>query len=398
MFLRASLASLCNASIHDYEVVVVDDASTDASVEIAGELATRVIRVPNRGGPAKARNLGAIAARGEFLVFFDADVRVHPATVDRLVNVLLEEASVAAVFGSYDDQPACAGLVSQFRNLLHHDIHQSSHQEAASFWAGCGAIRRDSFLRLGGFDESYRRPNIEDIDLGRRLHAAGERILLIKDALVTHLKPWTLSSMIRCDFASRGIPWTRLLLQQRFLPNDLNLKYVHRASVGGVLLFVAALLAAGSSAMWLWLAMAMVVGILLSADAWTARGGTPGLFAAALTSLCGIAGFRAAHVGGATQFGLVLLAATIAVNLPFYGRLRRVRGAAFAILAIPLHLVHYGVCGAAFLAGCGLHAREVLFGRQPRRVSERSRPRISEYGSRETALQPAAVELEEHVT
>jgi GT2 family glycosyltransferase len=388
-FLRTSMASLVDASVHDYELIVVDDASTDGGAEIASKTATRLIRVPTRVGPAKARNLGAVAARGDYLVFLDADVRVHPATVDRLVNVLIEQRHVGAVFGSYDDRPACRGLVSQFRNLLHHDIHQSSHEDAISFWAGCGAIKRESFLRIGGFDEGYRRPHIEDIELGYRLHAGGERIVLAKDAQVTHLKSWSLWSMIKCDFASRGIPWTRLLLQKRWMPNDLNLRYVHRVSVLCIGLSVCALIAAGSSAVWMWLAIALVAGILVASDSWTARGGHEGIFAASAATIAILAVVRTWDEGGTALAGLSLMAAAIAVNTPFYARLSRSRGRAFVLLAIPLQIVHYAVCGAAFAAGCGLHAWDLVRGtkRGPSRTrsplveaADSSSPRCSAVG------------------
>ncbi len=355
-FLGACLASLFNTSIRPFEVIVVDDASTDGSRDIAREFATRVICLDERAGPARARNIGAAVARGEYLLFLDADVRVHPESVDRLVNVLVEESDLCAVFGSYDDQPTSPGVVSQFRNLLHRDIHQTSHQDAASFWAGFGAICCDAFAQFRGFDEEYGRPSIEDIELGQRIHGAGGRIALAKEACVTHLKSWSLGSMIRCDFMSRGIPWTRLILQKRCLPNDLNLKHVHRASVAAVYLSLLALFAAGTSGGWLWLAWGVQGLLLLAADRWTTRGGNWTVFAVG-TALVGVAaawlGWR---LGGFVALSVGLVGAAMALNSSFYGRLVHCRGLAFALIAAPLHLIHYTVCGAAFVAGIALHA------------------------------------------
>jgi GT2 family glycosyltransferase len=368
-FLHTSLAPLLNASVHDYELIVVDDASNDRSAAIAREFTTRVICVQRRAGAAAARNVGAAAARGEYLVFLDADVRIQADTVDRLVNVLIEEPHVGAVFGSYDAAPTCPGIVSQFRNLLHHAIHQASREEAVTFWAGCGAIRRELFIRAGGFDERFSRSSVEDIELGYRLRAAGERIVLAKEAQVTHLKPWTLWSMVACDFASRGVPWTRLLLQKRFLPNDLNLKYIHRASVLWIYLSMFALVAAGTTAGWIWVALVLIGIILLAADKWTARRPEGarhcGWFAAAtgvVWVLMCIDGWRC---GGTTLLGVGLLQAIAAANLPFYVRLAHYRGTAFTVLAVPLHLLHYGTCGAALIAGSALHCWDVIRGAIP---------------------------------
>src|SRR5947207_1321887 len=84
---------------------------------------------------------------------------------------------LTALIGSYDESPLSAGFVSQYRNLLHCYTHQNGRREASTFWAGCGAMRRDRFVHHAGFDERYRYPSIEDIELGVRLRQAGERIL-----------------------------------------------------------------------------------------------------------------------------------------------------------------------------------------------------------------------------
>ena len=77
--------------------------------------------------------------------------------------------------------PRLQGVVSQYRNLLHHFVHQHGNSEASTFWAGCGAIRRSVFEEMGGFDEQrFPTPSIEDIELGYRLRQAGHRILLDK--------------------------------------------------------------------------------------------------------------------------------------------------------------------------------------------------------------------------
>ena len=84
-------------------------------------------------------------------------------------------------------------MVSQYRNLLHHFVHQEGNPEASTFWAGCGAVRRAAFDAVAGYDEArFRRPSIEDIELGYRLRRAGYRIRLDRDLQCTHLKRWRL--------------------------------------------------------------------------------------------------------------------------------------------------------------------------------------------------------------
>src|SRR5690606_27163359 len=109
-----------------------------------------VIALEHRGGPARARNRGVQQAQGEIVVFLDADVCAHPDTLARF-DEHFRDSAAAAVMGSYDDSPADPSFVSQFKNLFHHFVHQHSRSEAWTFWAGCGAIRRDIFLASGGF-------------------------------------------------------------------------------------------------------------------------------------------------------------------------------------------------------------------------------------------------------
>jgi hypothetical protein len=114
---------------------------------------------------------------------------------------------------------------------MHCFVHQTGHEQASTFWSGCGAMRRDVFLAHSGFDESYARPAIEDIELGYRLYQAGHRMALDKNLRVKHLKKWTFWNLLKTDILDRGIPWTELILRDRNMPNDLNLQLSQRISV-----------------------------------------------------------------------------------------------------------------------------------------------------------------------
>jgi GT2 family glycosyltransferase len=191
---------------------------------------------PPGSGPAAARNAGAARASADVLAFVDADVVVHADLFVRMREVFAADPGLTAVFGSYDDAPEAPGVVSGFRNLLHHHVHQSSRGPVETFWAGVGAIRREAFARAGGFDERrYPVSSIEDIELGMRLARNGARIELDPRLQGTHLKRWTLASMARTDFARRGVPWVRLLVQRRSAPTMLNLGWRHRASTAAAL-------------------------------------------------------------------------------------------------------------------------------------------------------------------
>ena len=307
----------------DSEIIVVDDSSGDETPDVAGRFTQRVIRLEGGpGGPAYARNRGAEAAEGEFLAFVDADVCVHPGTLEGFVSVLRANPDVGAVFGAYDDRPPATGFVSQYRNLLHHYVHSIHSGEASTFWAGCGAVRRAAFFQCGGFDqERYRRPQIEDIELGHRLRDAGWRILLRPEHQGTHLKRWTLRGGIRTDVWDRGIPWARLLVEDR-----LGMR---------------------------------------------GAGGDPGRHTAlnlgnsekALTVLMGVGLLAAviALVTGGVEWLLVTGVATVGVvvaNAPLLKWFMERRGLAFATAVVPLRILYYSLnAGCVVWVGAELLAR-----------------------------------------
>ncbi|MGP0071934.1 MAG: glycosyltransferase family 2 protein [Bryobacteraceae bacterium] len=220
------------------EVIVVDDGSSDGSIERAAARGVRILKTSGRRGPAVARNIGAQAATGEILFFLDADVCVHSDAIHR-VGTALSDPGVDAVIGSYDDDPSSPDFLSQYKNLMHCFVHQTGASEASTFWSGCGAIRREVFLELSGFDANYARPAIEDIELGYRLREAGRRILLDRDLRARHLKKWTFWGLLKTDIVDRGIPWTELILRDQRMPNDLNLQISQRISVGLVYVILA---------------------------------------------------------------------------------------------------------------------------------------------------------------
>jgi glycosyltransferase involved in cell wall biosynthesis len=220
------------------EVIVVDDGSTDGSIERAAHRGVRILATPSRQGPAAARNIGAKAAQGAILFFLDADVCVHADAAGRICAALSDPA-VDAVIGSYDDDPSSPDFLSQYKNLMHCFVHQTACSEASTFWSGCGAIRREVFLGLSGFDANYKRPAIEDIELGYRMRQAGRKILLDRDLRVRHLKKWSFWGLVKTDVVDRGIPWTELILRDQNMPNDLNLQISQRVSVGLVYVILA---------------------------------------------------------------------------------------------------------------------------------------------------------------
>ena len=313
-----------------HEIFVVDDGSSDGSARLAAAAGMRLLHTEVPGsGPAQARNLAAQHATGEVLFFCDADVEIRPDTLARIRQSFDADPELAALFGSYDAEPSHSGLISQYKNLFHHYVHQHGATDASTFWSGCGAIRRDVFVKHGGFPTHYRLPSIEDIDLGHSLKKSGQRIKLDKTLQVKHLKHWTLRNLLHSDIVARGIPWTRLILRERAFLNDLNLQTHNRASVASVYL---------------------------------------GL-------LCAVLGFWQSNF----WLGVILTGSVLLVlNRDLYRFFIQQRGLRFTFGAIGLHWFYYFYNGISFSAGVLLHTTEEIrdwrSGINQRRISNRQSP------------------------
>jgi GT2 family glycosyltransferase len=275
-------------------------AAVEASTEPPDELI--VVDSPPHAGPAVARNAGLERATGDVVAFVDSDVLVRPDALARIRARLDEDPALVAVFGAYDDDVPADDLVSGFRNLLHHRVHHRHAGPAGTFWAGLGAVRRESALAVGGFDAArYPRPSIEDIEFGTRLARLGP-ILLDPAIQGTHLKRWSVRSMVVTDFSRRGVPWVRLMAVEGSATRSLNLGRRERASA---------------------------------------------LAAVAAT---------AALVLRRPRLALVLAVAQVGLNPDLYGVLLRRLGPRGAVSGLVLHTAHQLTAAAALPAGLVAHA------------------------------------------
>ena len=198
------------------EVIVVDDGSSDSSAAIASSFSCKVICCGQGAGPAAARNRGAEAASAPKLIFVDADVFVRPDTLSRLINALDDW---PAAFATYDPEP----LNRNFATLLYHALSCLSLEDTGEltpvFYSYCASIRKDLFLRMGGFDTSFTSATFEDMELGWRLAARGLLSHHIRTARVDHAVQYTLSRLARAYFRkSRDLAF--LLLSHHTLTFD----------------------------------------------------------------------------------------------------------------------------------------------------------------------------------
>lgn len=306
--IQCCLDALCKTHYDNWECIVVDDHSSDNTVAIANSYGVCVIaNSDHRSGPAAARNLGAQVARGDVLLFLDADVLVQAGTIGHVAAIFQSETYLAACFGSYDDEPTATNFLSQFRTLQQFYAHQHSPIDSSMFRTKCGAIRRPLFLAMGGFNgAAFSCPGIEDVELGHRLHRDGHEVRSERLLQVKHMKRWELRTMMMSDIRDRAIPWTQLILRDRFVPNDLNLQNSQRLSTAVLLMGLISLLFSTLSSWW-WF-----------------------LFFFAIFQL-------------------------IWLNRHFYHFLQQKRGWMFLLQAMLMHWFYFFYTGTAFLLGLGTY-------------------------------------------
>jgi glycosyltransferase involved in cell wall biosynthesis len=313
------LGALLNARADDLEVIVVDDGSTDGTLALAEAWSyrdgrCRVVHLSQNAGAAQAKNMGARQAGADLLLFTDADIVVSPEVIDVILEGL-DDDRVHGVVGLLGQYCSYGNFASQFKNLWMHYTYARQPREVGLFFTSVAAIRRELFLREGGFDDHYLGASItEDIEFGQRLRAKGYRLVLDKRAAVEHLKHYTVGEVLRTDLLrARGLTLT-WLRNHLLSDGDDGQEAAPRAHYASVPWFFGA----GVGAMGL-AVLFLLIGILF---------GSPWLW-----------------------LSLLAVLGALALNLPFLAALARWRGARFGVQSAGFLLLDLFASGLGIVLG-----------------------------------------------
>jgi lipopolysaccharide/colanic/teichoic acid biosynthesis glycosyltransferase/GT2 family glycosyltransferase len=233
-----------------YEVIVVDDGSTDDTAAIARAAGVQVITQPN-AGPAAARNTGAAAATGDLLLFTDADCAPVPGWMRGLIAAFADP-RVAGAKGAYLTRQTA--LVPRFTQLEYADRYdRMAGAETIDFVdTYSAAYRRDVFLANRGFDAIFPTASVEDQELSFRLAEKGYRLVFAPQAQVYHHHNPTLTAYARRKFFIGY--WKALLARWHpgRLVHDSHTPQVLKAQMGlaAVLLGCVGVWGGGSVGVW----------------------------------------------------------------------------------------------------------------------------------------------------
>jgi len=220
--LKPLLDSILAQERGGWEVVVVDDGSTDDTAEVVAAVpGVRYEAMAANGGPAAARNLGAALSDAPWLVFTDADTEWYPDTLPQLDAVLAAHPEVDAVVGSYAGRQANPGFVPRWKALWEYALFDMRYQAHAdgivplNTWAPRpGAVRRAAFEAVGGFDTGFKGADLEDMEFGYRLHEAGYRIVAAPAVACRHHYPATARKELKA-FARRAALWMGMMRRRK---------------------------------------------------------------------------------------------------------------------------------------------------------------------------------------
>jgi len=203
------LRSVRQSVFHDYELIVADSGSRDATPSIAASYADQVITLPGTPHRGRTRNCGLKAAQGEIVVNIDSDVLIKPDTLDKIVRYFSRHPQIDALTGLLDKEHPNLDFFSQYKNLYMHYVFKKLPERINFLYGSIYAIRRqvaeiyDSEIKIA-----------DDTALGQKLATCGKRIALVNDLEVVHLKKYNLFSFIKNDFK---IPydWAKIFLKYK---------------------------------------------------------------------------------------------------------------------------------------------------------------------------------------
>jgi glycosyltransferase involved in cell wall biosynthesis len=228
------LDSLGHSSLMPREIIVVDDASVDATLAICQQYQVRIIQQIERVGPARARNIGAAAASSDILVFLDADVMVMPHTLAQIAQAFRIQPDLIGLSGVYAKIPANEGYFPRYKAALTHFWFRDC-ERFESFETACAAISKVIFDRLGGFDERYRGADVEDYEFGYRLGQLGP-IRLDNRIEVAHHFPGFLKNAV--NYYQRTRLWATLFWSRRRFDSAATSRREGLGQIGGGLSIV----------------------------------------------------------------------------------------------------------------------------------------------------------------
>ena len=198
--LKKCLDAVFSNKFEKFEVIVISDNSEDNSIDIAKNYNCKIIELKQNRGPAFARNTGANSASGDILLFVDSDVIVKEDILMQ-VNKAFNNKEVNIVQGIYSHEPNYKNIITQYQQSFYcYYTWHEQYRYTDTLTSMCFAIRKNTFLKLKGFNTNIRKATAEDEEFGYKLINDGNKILISRDLNVEHWVNYTTGKFIKRNF------------------------------------------------------------------------------------------------------------------------------------------------------------------------------------------------------
>ncbi len=179
----------------NFEVVVIDDCSSDNSVAIIKRFPCRLVKLETHGGAAKARNAGVMHSMGEVLFFTDADCLLSIDALSLANRAITEAGADTVIGGTYTRIPYDNNFFSTFQSIFIHYSEMKNTCRPDYIATHAMVIWAETFRKSGGFREDFL-PILEDVDFSHRLYRGGCRLIMDPEITVRHIFNFTLKRSI----------------------------------------------------------------------------------------------------------------------------------------------------------------------------------------------------------
>jgi len=190
-----TLKSVFKSSYKNLEVIVIDDASTDNTLDLCKNFPLKIIKLKENRGPAFSRNVGVRSVKGKIIIFLDSDVTFPPDLFNNMLTYMKDQPDIAGVGTVSSSLPLNPGFYARYFALQEHQritglFGKKRYIYSNFIYTRCGCLKKSVFEEIGGFNEDYKTPSIEDYDFSMRMKGK-YKILYDKTLLINHHFPDT---------------------------------------------------------------------------------------------------------------------------------------------------------------------------------------------------------------
>jgi len=214
--IKKCLDSVFKQSFSDFEVIVVNDCSTDNTEEIINQYNIKQIVLEKNSGPAAARNVGIKQAQGDIIIFIDADVTFRDNdSLFKLAKIFKEKKNIDGVIMIKDKVPLNIkeGLTPFYIAYYKYYLWNQPGEYQSSFTTERSAVKKYVFDKVGYFDDKYKKADVEDFEFGYRMNELGYKFYIARHIKVLH--HFETFKQLTHKTLKRSWQWIRLFLKRK---------------------------------------------------------------------------------------------------------------------------------------------------------------------------------------